>query len=225
MEKLQQAKEVITTFNASGALRAASQDFVVVIVDVIDMSTSIEAALEKGAIFVLGASPDISKVPVYVNPYKIGLAAGSKAKDLGSKVIIITEPRWGEKWERENNCQKLISGINDGGGQVEEILPNIGAEVGKMLDFKDKVVVCVSDTGGVAFDAAWQMKKDILTGTIARTMTTKGKETALLAAKRAINLAKDRNIAIVAASANSLEDVLGASFIAQTIIELGYLNS
>lgn len=224
MERLQKTKEVITTFNASGALRAAKLDFVVVIVDVIDMSTSAEAAIEKGAISVLGASPDISKVPVYVNPYKIGLAAGSRAKGLGSKVIIITEPRWGEEWERAKNCRKLISGIHDGGGEVGGIIPNIGAEVGKMLDFTDKVVVCVSDTGGVAFDAAWQVQKDILTGTIARTMTTKGKETAFLAAKRAINLAKGRNIAIVAASANSLEDVLGAGFIAQTIIELGYLN-
>ena len=83
MERLQKTKEVITTFNASGALRAAKLDFVVVIVDVIDMSTSAEAAIEKGAISVLGASPDISKVPVYVNPYKIGLAAGSRAKGLG----------------------------------------------------------------------------------------------------------------------------------------------
>jgi len=225
MEKLLKAKEVITTFNATGAVRAANQDFVVMIVDIIDMSTSLEAAIANGANLVLGASPDISKVPVHVNPYKIGLEAGSRAKSLDSEVIIITEPRWGKEWERARNCKQTITGIYDGGGKIGGILPNIGAEVGKMLDFTDKVVVCVSDTGGAAFDAAWQVHKDVLTGTIARTMTSNGKEPAILAAKRAINLAKGRNIAIVAASANSLEDVLGAGFIAQTIIELGYLKS
>jgi len=218
-------REVIVTYNASGAARAAGLGFVVLIVDVIDMSTSLEAALEKGAGIVLGASPDNVKVPIEVNPYRIGQEAVRKAKELQSEIIVITEPRWGSEWERKNNCQRLIKGIQDAGGDIAEFLPNIGAEVGKMTDFRGKIVVCVSSTGGVAFDAAWQIQQDVITGTIARTIDAKGKEPALLAAQRAINLAQGRNIAVVAASANSLEDILGANYIARTIIEMGYLNN
>ncbi|MGI6226373.1 MAG: hypothetical protein ACOYJ1_08980 [Peptococcales bacterium] len=223
MVKLAGHKEVITTYNASGAARAASLGFIVVIVDIIDMSTSLEAALEQGALFVFGASPDNSKVPVEVNPFRIGLVAGEKAKELGTEIIIITEPRYGSESARINNCQKFINGVQKTGGVIGEILPNIGAEIGKMADFKGKIVVCISATGGVAFDAAWQFHHDILTGTIARTLSHKGKETAELAAKRAIDLAQGRNIAVVASSSNSLEDVLGANYIAQTIINMGYL--
>lgn len=224
MGKLSKPKEVITTYNASGAARAANLGFVVVIVDVIDMSTSLEAALENGALLVLGASPDNIKLPIMLDPFQIGKEAGRRAKEAGSELIIITEPRSGSERERINNCQKLISGVHDVEGVISKFLPNIGAEVGKMADFEGKIVVCISATGGVAFDAAWQFHHDVITGTIARTIKTKGKEPAQLAAKRAINLAQGRNIAVVAASANSLEDILGANYITQTIVEMGYLN-
>lgn len=224
MERLLRPKEVITTCNASGAARAAKLGFVVIIVDVIDMSTSLEATLEKGALLVLGASPDNVKAPIKVNPFQIGQEVARKAKEMDSEIIVITEPRWGSEDERINNCQKLLRGIGKTGGVIKGFLPNIGAEVGKMADFTGKIVVGVSATGGVAFDAAWQFHHDIVIGTIARTMSLKGQETAHLAAQRAIKLAQGRNIAVVAASANSLEDVLGANYIAQTIVEMGYLN-
>lgn len=225
MASLLKPKEIITTHNASGASRAAVLGFVVVIVDVIDMSTSLEAALEKGAKIILGASPDKTRAPVKVNPFNIGLEAARQARKLDNEIIIISEPRWGSDNDRLGNCNKLIEGIQEGRGKIVDILPNIGAEVGNMTDFKDKIVVCVSDTGGVAFDAAWQIHQDILTGTIARTLNAKGREPAQLAAQRAIDLAQDRSIALVAASANSLEDVLAANYIAQLIIEKGYLNT
>lgn len=224
MEKSLKPREVITAFNASGAVSAAKSGFVVVIVDVIDMSTSLEAALEKGALLVLGACPDHSKAPIPVNPYEIGREAGRKAKELGAEIIVITEPRWGSVQERINNCRNVTAGIKEAGGIISDFLPNIGAEVGKMTDFTHKIVVAVSATGGVAFDGAWQIHRDVISGTIARTLLKKGRETAEMAAKRAIELAQGRNIAVVAASSNSLEDVLGANYIAQTIVDMGYLN-
>ncbi|NLT96528.1 MAG: hypothetical protein GXW85_13550 [Clostridia bacterium] len=225
MEKLRQPKEVIVAYNASGAARAASLGFVVVIVDVIDMSTSAEAALENGAFLVLGASPDNTKLPFKVDPYKIGKFAGKMAKELDTEIIVVSEPRCGSHEQMLNSCQKLTEGIKESGAAINKVLPNLGAEIANMADFQRKIVVCVSAAGGVAFDAAWQVHHDVVTGTIARTIKTKGKEPARKAAQRAIDLAQGRNIAVVAASANSLEDVLGAHFIAQTIMEMGYLNS
>ena len=81
MEKLSPARELIISFNATGAVRAARLGFVPVIVDVVDMSTSLEAALQQGAAFILGASPDKTRAPVQVNPYKIGLFAGKKQEN------------------------------------------------------------------------------------------------------------------------------------------------
>ncbi|NLW24292.1 MAG: hypothetical protein GXY91_03465 [Clostridia bacterium] len=224
MEKLSPARELIISFNATGAVRAARLGFVPVIVDVVDMSTSLEAALQQGAAFILGASPDKTRAPVQVNPYKIGLFAGEKARKLDTEIIIISEPRWGKRKEREKNCTLLRKGILEAGGRIEEIIPNLGAEIGKITGLKGKGVVCVSDTGGVAFDAAWQYQQDVVTGTIARTINLKGIQPAVIAAQRAIELARGRGIAVIAASSNSQEDILGANLIGQAIIDAGYLN-
>lgn len=219
------SREVTVGFNASGAARAASQGYVVLIVDVIDMSTSLEAALDGGAAFIFGASPDKTKAPVQVNPFRIGYIAGQKAQELESEVVIITEPRWGTKTQRSNNCTNVLRGIKDAGACVLDIVPNLGAEVIKTIDFQNKIVVCVSDTGGVAYDAAFQFHEKVITGTIARTPKMKGNQPALKAVQRAIDLAQGENIAVIAASSNSLEDVLGANYICQMIINLGYLNA
>ena len=77
---------------------------------------------------------------------------------------------------------------------------------------------------GVAFDAAWQYQQDVVTGTIARTINLKGIQPAVIAAQRAIELARGRGIAVIAASSNSQEDILGANLIGQAIIDAGYLN-
>lgn len=45
---------ITVTTDASGAYQAACSGQVVVIVDVIDMSTTLEAALQEGAALVLG---------------------------------------------------------------------------------------------------------------------------------------------------------------------------
>ncbi|WP_198142388.1 hypothetical protein [Syntrophaceticus schinkii] len=47
---------ITVTTDASGAYHAACSGQVVVIVDVIDMSTTLEVAIQEGAALVLGAS-------------------------------------------------------------------------------------------------------------------------------------------------------------------------
>jgi len=224
MVKLWADKNLIITYNASGAAKAAQLGYTVIIVDVIDMSTSLEAALQSGAAFVFGASPDLTRAPVQVNPYNIGLMAGNKAKEIKSEIIIITEPRLSAKRKKIENCRQVIRGVKETGSPILDILPNIGAEVARQTDFKNKIVICVSDTGGVAFDAAWQFHNKVTIGTIARTLFTRGKESTNIAAHRVIELAANKGIAVVAASSNSQEDILGANYIAQAIIDSGYLN-
>ena len=74
---------------------------------------------------------------------------------------------------------------------------------------------------GTAFDAAFNSGGIVLTGTVARTINKKGVLPALIAAKRAIEVAvkKKKNITVIAASANSLEDILAAQYITQKILE------
>ncbi|MFZ5943430.1 MAG: hypothetical protein ACOYVD_04930 [Bacillota bacterium] len=223
MAKLSKVREVIVAYNASGAARAAREGYVVMIVDVIDMSTSLEAALQGGAFMVLGASPDITKAPVQVNPYKIGAYAASKAREEKKEIVIIAEPRWGTKEERISGCSLLLQGL---GGRIKDylVIPNLGGEVGKIVSFKNKIVICVSDTGGVAYDAAWQYSKNITTGTIARTIFSRSNQSAVASVERVLGLAKEKNIAVVAASGNAIEDVLAANYLAQKIIEGGQLD-
>ncbi len=216
---------IYVTVNASGAAEAAQRGYVVVVVDVIDMSTTLEAALDAGAIAVFGASPDISVAPVKLNPTKVGRQAGKLAVTNGADVIVISEPRIGTDDERKARASKAISGIIAAGAKVTAILPNIGAETAKLTDFNNKVVVAVTDTGGVAFDAALTAGAvSVITGTVARTMHKRGTVPARTAAIRAIEEAAQwrAGIAVVAASANSLEDILAAEYISRIIIEEGF---
>jgi len=216
---------VFLTVNASGAVRAAEAKNVVVVVDVIDMSTTLEAALDAGAAYVFGASPDQAKAPVDLSPENIGRHAGLLAKKEGAGVIIISEPRVGNEEERRARSGRVIKGIEQAGAAIEAVYPNIGAETAKLGDFSGKVVIAVTDTGGVAYDAAFTAGAPaVLTGTIARTMKKKGPEPARAAALRAIEAARKAGagIAVVAASANSLEDILAAEYIVRAIIEEGF---
>ncbi|WP_084054161.1 hypothetical protein [Desulfonispora thiosulfatigenes] len=224
MNNLQNTKEIVVTANASGAALYSQRGYLVMIVDVIDMSTSVEIALEKGAIFAYGASPDLTRAPVKVNPEQIGYLAGQKALEHNTEVILISEPRYGSYEEREKKCQKVIRGIKRSKAKIADIIPNLGAEIAKITDFDNKVVICVSDTGGVAYDAAFQYSTSITTGTVARTTLYKGNDPALICAQRAIDLAKGKSIAVVAASSNSYEDILAAGHIYQIIINKGYLS-
>lgn len=216
---------VSLTVNASGAAEAAKRGDIVLIVDVIDMSTTLEAVLDAGAFRVFGASPAGCKAPVVLNPEQIGKVAGTLAVQGKNKLVIVSEPRAGSDEERRLRSAPVIRGAELAGAEIEAIYPNCGAEIARLADFRDRVVVAVTDTGGVAFDAAFTARAPlVITGTIARTMQKRGVEPARAAAKRAVNAAIDANtgITVVASSANSLEEILAAEFIMKLIIEEGF---
>lgn len=218
------SRRVITLTDASGARLAAEQNMVVIVVDVIDMSTTLEGALEAGALTVLGASPDISRAPVFLSPESVGEYAARIALLHQTDLVVISEPRVGGDDVRRQKCSRLIQGINAGGGNIAAVLPNLGAETPRLCDLKGKVVVAATDTGGVAYDAAFQVDPELVTvGTIARTLGQKGNEPALSGAYRALKIYKEKKaagIAVVAASRNSLEDVLASQYIANLLLYL-----
>ena len=219
-------KTLQVSYNASGAVAAAQRGDVVVIVDVIDMSTTAEAALEAGAVSVYGAAPAGVQPPVQVNPEGVGMYAGTEAVRRGTEVILIAEPRYGSEAEREEKVRLALTGIRRSGATLAHILPNIGGEVSGLADFDGRVVVIVSDTGGVAFDAAWTYgARNILTGTIARTRGKKGTAPLEAAVERAIAAANQHRagITFVAASASSYEDILAAETLARKVVETGFL--
>lgn len=191
-----------------------------VIVDVINMSTTLEAAWEAGALGVFGASPDNSLAPVFVNPRFMGYCAACYAKANNAEIILVTEPRVGTNREREEHASRTIEGIKSAGFEKITVLPNLGAETIKMADFSRRVVIAVTDSGGVAYDAAFNAGGIVTTATVARSLSKKGLEPVHTGVKRALTLAhlKNTGISIVAASSNSLEDVLAANFISEYIV-------
>lgn len=220
-------KTLNLVFNASGAVEAGRRGDVVVIVDIIDMSTSAEVALEGGAIAIYGASPSGSKVPVNTNPDRMGYLAGKTALKYKTQLVVVAEPRYGTEEERRKRAETSLLGVTRSGAEIESIIPNIGTEISKMANFQGKVVLLVSDTGGVAFDAAFNSGAPaVLTATVTRTKSKKGIEPALAGIERAIEQAEKFNcgISIVAASSNSMEDVLAAQYLIQMIINKGFLN-
>lgn len=222
MSKATTLPPIILTSDASGAAKGAKMGYVVMIVDLIDMSTTSEALMDAGAAAVFGASPDTAKPPVPVNPEQIGKIAGNKAKQLGTDIVLVAEPRIAGDGERKRNVTRVMKGIKDSGAEIGALLPNLGAETPRLCDVSGRVIVAATGTGGVAFDAAVTAGAPaVITGTVARTPYKKGTRPARDAAERAISLAKNLNtgIAIVAASRNSLEDILSAEYIAKLIME------
>jgi len=208
----------MVTSDASGAVKAARQGLAILVVDVIDMSTTLESALDEGALKVFGASPDFTRAPVKVDPERIGRIAARVALEADTGVIVVAEPRAGGNEERLQRCQKLIGGLNSQGAIIEAVVPNLGAETPRLTDFENRVVVAVTDTGGVAFDAAYQETNLVATGTVARTLRQKGTEPANTGARRGIELmSQSAGVAVVAASGNSQEDILAARYIMETI--------
>lgn len=212
---------VSMTADASGAAGAAQRGDVVAVVDIIDMSTTLEAALEAGAAAVFGASPDRARAPVPLNPERVGFAAGRSAVKAGAGVIIVAEPRVGSNPEREGQCRRVINGIEEAGSSVELIVPNMGADTVHLVDFNGKIVVAVTASGGTAFDAAFLHSEDVFTVTAARTAGMRGSEPVEKGAARVCSCAvkKRKNIAIAAASSRSLEDVLAAQYITSYILQ------
>ncbi|MDD2499115.1 MAG: hypothetical protein PHT78_03200 [Desulfitobacteriaceae bacterium] len=202
-------------YDASGAVQAAGKGYIIVVVDVISMSTTIEAALEEGALAVFGASPDQARAPVFLNPEKIGNDAGIFARMKGVGLILVAEPRVGEEKERRAASSLALRGVKKVGVTDIRVLPNLGAETVKLASFKGKVVLAVTGSGGVAFDAGYNAGGKVLTATIARIGKMKGIAPTLAGAKRALFEARKKKtgICVVAASSNSLEDVLAARYI------------
>lgn len=217
---MERSERIIVTSDASGAREAAREGMLVMIVDVIDMSTTLESALDAGAYAVLGASPDYTRAPVKVMPEEMGRYAAQLARESGGGIVLVAEPRVGTEEERIARCQKIIRGIEKEEGLIEAVLPNIGAETPRLANLSGRVVVAVSDTGGVAYDAAFVESKRVITGTVARTYRQKGMQPAETAIRRVYENIKtgDTGIAVVAASRNSLEDVLAAQFIANLLL-------
>jgi hypothetical protein len=215
-------------FNASGAVEGARRGDVVVIVDIIDMSTSAEVALEQGAVAIYGATPFGSKAPVAnLNPERMGYLAGKTALKYKTQVIVAAEPRYGSDEERRKKAETALMGITRSGAAVWAVVPNIGSEIGKTVDFNDKVALLISDTGGIAFDAAFNNGAPaVLTATVTRTPLKKGIEPGRAGITRAIDQARKHNcgITIVAASSNSFEDNLAGQYLIQLLINEGFLN-
>ncbi|MGR6836350.1 hypothetical protein [Syntrophomonas erecta] len=217
---MERSKRIVVTTDASGAQQAAREGLVVVIVDVIDMSTTLESALDAGAYAVLGASPDLTRAPVALDPERIGKESARLARENDSGIILVSEPRVGTDKERLARCRKVIRGIEQERGIVEAILPNIGAEIPKMVTMRNRVVVAVTDTGGVAYDAAFMESPQVTIGTVARTYGLRGLDPARQVVRRVEGMIReeDRGVAVVAASRNSMEDVLAAQFIANLLM-------
>lgn len=216
-------KEVILTADASGAVRAGSMGLVVVVVDVIDFSTSMEAAMDAGALAVFGSAPDLSRPPVDTNPHRIGLMAGREALRLGAPVVVLAEPRVGGDAERRTSITKAVGGIESAGAIIEAVIPNLGAETPKLTDLKGRVVLGATGSGGVAFDAAvCAGAPAVVTGTVARTLNKSGFKSASDSALRAVEEAGrlGAGIAVAAASGKSLEDLLAAEYIYRKILEI-----
>lgn len=220
------SKSIIVSSDASGARDAAKLGMLAMIIDVIDMSTTLESALDAGAFAVLGASPDHNRAPVEVSPEHRGREAAILAREAGTGIIIATEPRIGSHEERLSRCQRLIMGIEQEHGVIEAVITNIGAETPKQAEMNNRVVVAVSDTGGVAYDAALTAGGRAFIGTVARTYGQKGIEPAMTAVRRALLELRenDNGIALIAASRNSMEDMLAAQFIANLLIQQSSLN-
>ncbi|MGQ9556624.1 MAG: hypothetical protein ACUVTU_01545 [Desulfurispora sp.] len=215
---------VLLTTDASGAALAARQGLVVVIVDLIDFSTTMEAALDAGAAAVWGCAPDTARPPVEVNPYRTAALAARQALDVSDgRLILVAEPRLGSEEQRRRTMPTVLRAIADSGARVECVLPNLGAETARLVDFQGRVVLGVTSTGGVAYDAAVTAGAPaVLTGTVARTLHHKGLQPARNSARRAVDAARQHRcgIAVVAASANSQEDILAARLIMQEILVL-----
>lgn len=211
---------ITVTTNASGAYYAARSGQVVMIIDVIDMSTTLEVALQEGAALVLGASPVSCKAPVPVNPAAIGKYAAVMADELKTEVVVIAEPRIGRTTERRERAKGFLEGLHAAGVKEASIYPNQGAETAKLVDFKNKVVVAVTDCGGAAFDTAFNAGVPVVTGTVARTPGRTGWENAAAAVERASRIAEeeDRGISLVAASGKALEDVLATHYLSEQLL-------
>lgn len=214
------------TFNASGAAEAGARGRVVVVVDVVDAGTTAEAALQNGAVEVLGAATARVKVPVPIHPDGIGARAAGAARRSATGVVVAAEPRVGSDEERRAHAGPVLDAL-EAAGVDYEVVPNQGAELPGLAKVQDKVVVVVSATGGTAFDAAVAAGAPaVCFATTGRVAGKTGWEVADIGARRAIALANEHaaDLTVVASTANSADDCLAAFHIARVIMAAGFLK-
>ena len=205
-------------YNLSGAVEAVKQGRFIVLVDVIDMSTTLEAVREAGAVGFWGAAP-VGRGQPYANPYLTGRAAARQAKAKGASIVVVAEPRAGSDDERKNRAADVLAGIESEGLAADGIWPNLGAETARLTEWRNKVIIAVTDAGGVIFDAVWQLGGQLTTATVARTFHMKGTEPAYQGVRRALEMSKGRPLTLVAASSNAWEDVLAVQYLAQLFMQ------
>lgn len=219
------ARVLEVTFNASGAAEAGKRGRVVAVVDVVDSSTSAEAALGNGAAAVLGASPAGADAPVPLDPAGVGRKAAAIAGRLGTDAVVVAEPRVGTEEERRHRALPVLQALRT--ARIEyELVANQGAELPGLVEVDGRVVVIVSTTGGTAFDAALaQGAPAACFATTARIEGKTGWDVLGLGAKRALELAEEHSadLSIVAASANSTDDCLAAFELARRVVAEGFL--
>jgi hypothetical protein len=213
-------------FNASGAADAGARGRVVVIVDVVDTSTSAEVAVAGGAAVVLGASAAGVDPPAHLDPGAVGRRAAAIAKERNTDVLVVSEPRVGTDDERRRRAVSVLQALRTASVDYE-LVPNQGAELAHLVDMRGRPVVIVSTTGGTAFDAA--MAAGAPAGTFATTARIEGRtgwDVIGIGARRAIALAGEHraDLSVVAATANSSDDCLAAFEIARRIITEGFLR-
>lgn len=213
-------------FNASGAAEAGARGRVVCVVDVVDSSTTAEAALAGGALAALGAAPAGARVPVPVDPRAVGARAAALAAGAGTEVVVAAEPRVGPEEDLAARAGPVVEAL-DAAGVGHEVVPNQGAELPGLVKVEGRVLVVVSATGGAAFDAALRAGGPAACfATTARVEGRTGWEVAEAGAERASALAAAHGagLTLVAASANSADDVLAASELARILIRRGFLR-
>jgi hypothetical protein len=179
------ARKLEVTFNASGAAEAGARGRVVAIIDVVDASTSAEAAQ-----------------------------------------AAVAEPRVGPDERRRAISLPVLQALTTAGVRYE-LAANQGAELPGLVNVERRIVVLVSSTGGTAFDAALAAGAPAACFlTTARVTGRTGWDMVGVGARRAIALADEHgaDLAIVAASANSADDVLAAFEISRRVITEGFLR-
>jgi hypothetical protein len=220
------ARKLEITFNATGAAEAGARGRVVAIVDVVDSSTSAEAAMGAGAAAVLGASPAGALVPARLDPGAIGRRAAGIAGKLGTDVVVVAEPRVGPEDQRRARSLPVLQALTTAGVRYE-LAPNQGAELVDLVNVDRRVVVLVSSTGGSAFDAAMAAGAPAACFvTTARVAGRTGWDLVGVGARRGIALADEHgaDLAVVAASANSADDCLAAFEIGRRVVTEGFLR-
>jgi hypothetical protein len=220
------ARTLEVAFNASGAAEAGRRGRVVAVIDVVDSSTSAEAALVHGATAVLGAAPAGVTVPTQVDPGAIGRKAAALAGQEGTSVVVVSEPRVGTEEDRRRRVLPVLQALRTASVEYE-LVPNQGAELPGLVDVRGRVVVVVSSTGGTAFDAATcGGAAGVCFATTARVEGRTGWQVADAGVRRVLDLADQHtaDVSIVAATANSADDCLAAFELGRRVIAEGFLQ-